>query len=117
MNLKVTGKRSFAVGENCFDRALWQSFEFGLYDVHYPNPTPGQETKKDHILMSWGHDENYPQNQSMLFCIPFPGFAIIAEQERPPIKQQTASAGIDGDVLLKAIAIAQDPKLALELLT
>jgi hypothetical protein len=121
MNLKVTGKRTFGIGETAFNQTEWTQWDSGLYDVVWcPNSKPGDATaKNERVLMFWGHDENIPNTQRVLVCMPFPGFAVATEPEQSPIskiERIPLETGISGDVLLKAIAIAQDPKLALELL-
>ena len=121
MKLKVIEKRIFKPSETPFAQTYWEQYINGLYEVvWYPNSKPDDvNAKAERILMFWGYDENMPNDKRILLCMPFPGFSIVAEQERPPLaelKSSPVETGISGDVLLKAIAIAQDPKLALELL-
>ena len=120
MNLKIIGERKFSPGEAPFDVFNWNSYEFGLYDVtHYPGSKKGDlVAKQDRILMYWGTDENYPNQGKIVICMPFPSVSVVnAADEKPQnTEMYPVNTGIDVNVLLKAIAIAQDPKLALELI-
>lgn len=120
MYLKIKGKRIFEKGENAFDPKSWTAYEPGVYEaLHYPRKSGERTDETDRILMFWGYDNNFPAQPMMPCCIPMPNAYDFIEEVEQPQKETAMSskeAGISGDVLLKAIAIAQDPKLSLELL-
>lgn len=113
--LIITDSRHFGE-ENIHDVNLWKKIPYGLYEVS--RTIPGNTER---FLASWGIDINYPNNGPILFIMPFPVESIEKEEsqiiEKEPMQLvQFDGNTITGDVLLKAIAIAQNPELAKDLL-
>lgn len=105
--------------KNIHDLKLWEGRPHGIYEVtHMMN-----EQRVSQLVM-WGIDANFLNSPPIVISMPFPTVAVFERQdtaiteEHIPPRQFVEFEGshITGDVLLKAIAIAQNPELAKDLL-
>lgn len=117
--LIIKNSRHFNMSENnsIHAQATWSGYEYGLYEV-----TVDVSEGTDKLLVYYGLDNNAPTMKNPIVMImTFPEISI--EKEEPNVIQkeplqvvQFDGTAISGDVLLKAIAIAQNPELAKDLL-
>jgi hypothetical protein len=116
--LIIKGSRHFNMSDNnsIHAPATWSGYEYGLYEVTMDAPQGS-----DRMLVYYGLDNNVPTMKNPIIMImPFPDISIENEVQReieqPQQLVQFDGTAITGDVLLKAIAIAQNPELAKDLL-
>lgn len=117
--LIITDSRHFDASnkESIHAVSTWNGYKFGLYDV-----TVDINGGEDRILAYYGLDNNVPTMKNpIVLLMPFPLISMeneeaqIIEKEPQQLLQFDGTA-ITGDVLLKAIAIAQNPELAKDLI-
>jgi len=112
---------------NPYNMDLWKSRPYGYYDVTWL-PNPGSKDI-NRMLFYYGIDKNLKINNPipLIYGLPFnmdymdmetmPTTNVVAESQKEKIViKPVESSSITGDTLLKAIAIAQNPELALQLL-
>lgn len=120
MKLEILESITLQSGESPWISTTWKNKSHGLFDVTWTPDTPkGEIEKQERSLVFWRTDQL--NENEVVFGMPFPiesiendslqSKAIQYEGQNP-----TINTGIDGNVLLKAIAIAQNPELSLKLL-
>lgn len=123
--LIIADKRHFDVSvKNIFDPQLWSGYKYGLYDVTKQNDLTNKNdcSLLDRILIYYGLDMNIDTMKApILMAMPFPVISVLEQnseiiENEPKQLIQFDGTAITGDVLLKAIAIAQNPELAKDLL-
>lgn len=103
--------------KNIHDNSLWVGRQHGLYEVSCMIGN-----LRHRFLVTWGIDSNFPNQSPIVFSMPLPTvdvFEKVQENqiiEKPMQLLESEGTSITGDVLLKAIAIAQNPELSLKLL-
>ncbi len=110
-NLKIIAERS--LDGSVFDLKNWEGYKVGLYKVTEIR----QNEKNRKHLVYYGEDHF---GNVLPFGIPFPYDSEFEDEPKwieAPTVVQLDQSSISGDTLLKAIAIAQNPELAIQLLT